>query len=89
MQYGVVVIYQCNSDPQSHRGWQRVLNKNPGKHEIVQGAYGKYQGMWIPLERGRDITMQYGVIALLKPLFDFRASNECFNASSSYGACSG
>ncbi|KZP25560.1 apses-domain-containing protein [Athelia psychrophila] len=51
----------------------KILEKEilPGKHEIVQGGYGKYQGTWIPLERGRDIALQYGVAPLLSPLFDF------------------
>ncbi|KZT18653.1 apses-domain-containing protein [Neolentinus lepideus HHB14362 ss-1] len=52
----------------------KILEKEilPGKHEIVQGGYGKYQGTWIPLERGRDIARQYGVAPLLAPLFDFQ-----------------
>ncbi|KAK0191782.1 transcription regulator HTH, apses-type DNA-binding domain-containing protein [Armillaria mellea] len=39
----------------------KILEKEilPGKHEIVQGGYGKYQGTWIPLERGWDIALQY------------------------------
>ncbi|RDX48206.1 transcription factor [Lentinus brumalis] len=51
----------------------KILEKEilPGKHEIVQGGYGKYQGTWIPLDRGRDIATQYGVAPLLAPLFDF------------------
>ncbi|TFY50108.1 hypothetical protein EVJ58_g11183, partial [Rhodofomes roseus] len=51
----------------------KILEKEilPGKHEIVQGGYGKYQGTWIPLERGRDIAVQFGVAPLLAPLFDF------------------
>ncbi|KXN87399.1 Start control protein cdc10 [Leucoagaricus sp. SymC.cos] len=54
----------------------KILEKEilPGKHEIVQGGYGKYQGTWIPLERGRDIALQYGVAPLLSPLFDFQPS---------------
>ncbi|KAF8159447.1 transcription factor [Crassisporium funariophilum] len=54
----------------------KILEKEilPGKHEIVQGGYGKYQGTWIPLERGRDIALQYGVAPLLSPLFDFTPS---------------
>ncbi|KAK0489174.1 transcription factor [Armillaria novae-zelandiae] len=54
----------------------KILEKEilPGKHEIVQGGYGKYQGTWIPLERGRDIALQYGVAPLLAPLFDFTPS---------------
>jgi regulatory protein SWI6 len=55
----------------------KILEKEilPGKHEIVQGGYGKYQGTWIPLERGRDIATQYGVAPLLSPLFDFTPNN--------------
>ncbi|EGN96775.1 hypothetical protein SERLA73DRAFT_58257 [Serpula lacrymans var. lacrymans S7.3] len=55
----------------------KILEKEilPGKHEIVQGGYGKYQGTWIPLERGRDIAVQYGVAPLLGPLFDFTPSS--------------
>ncbi|KAH7926027.1 apses-domain-containing protein [Leucogyrophana mollusca] len=51
----------------------KILEKEilPGKHEIVQGGYGKYQGTWIPLDRGRDIASLYGVAPLLAPLFDF------------------
>ena len=71
----------------------KILEKEilPGKHEIVQGGYGKYQGTWcastlapsplshpllrIPLDRGRDIAAQYGVAPLLGPLFDFTPSS--------------
>ncbi|THU87994.1 hypothetical protein K435DRAFT_782260 [Dendrothele bispora CBS 962.96] len=60
----------------------KILEKEilPGKHEIVQGGYGKYQGTWIPLERGRDIAMQYGVLPLLAPLFDFTPSTSSLQA---------
>ena len=51
----------------------KILEKDilPGKHDIVQGGYGKYQGTWIPLDRGRELANQYGVGPLLAPLFDF------------------
>ncbi|KAH9983890.1 hypothetical protein BJV74DRAFT_848944 [Russula compacta] len=60
----------------------KILEKEilPGKHEIVQGGYGKYQGTWIPLERGRDIALQYGVANLLAPLFDFIPSSGSLSA---------
>uniref|UniRef100_A0A0W0FZ61 Putative transcription factor n=1 Tax=Moniliophthora roreri TaxID=221103 RepID=A0A0W0FZ61_MONRR len=60
----------------------KILEKEilPGKHEIVQGGYGKYQGTWIPLERGRDIALQYGVLPLLAPLFDFTPSTNSLAA---------
>ncbi|KAG8927123.1 transcriptional regulator swi6 [Tulasnella sp. 418] len=51
----------------------KILEKEilPGRHEIVQGGYGKYQGTWIPLERGREVATQFGVLPLLAPLFDY------------------
>ncbi|KAF9530420.1 transcription factor [Crepidotus variabilis] len=60
----------------------KILEKEilPGKHEIVQGGYGKYQGTWIPLERGRDIALQYGIAPLLAPLFDFQPSTHSLGA---------
>lgn len=44
-----------------------------GQHEKVQGGYGKYQGTWIPFERGVEIAEQYGVLEFLRPLFDYVA----------------
>ncbi|OCF37625.1 hypothetical protein I316_00752 [Kwoniella heveanensis BCC8398] len=44
---------------------------HPGVHEKVQGGYGKYQGTWIPFERGQDLAAQYGVSSYLAPVFDF------------------
>jgi hypothetical protein len=34
----------------------------------------------IPLERGRDIALQYGVASLLAPLFDFIPSSSSLSA---------
>ncbi|KAK9473092.1 uncharacterized protein V1510DRAFT_119386 [Dipodascopsis tothii] len=42
-----------------------------GENEKVQGGYGKYQGTWIPYERGREFCRQYSVEDLLQPLLDF------------------
>ncbi|KAI7824727.1 hypothetical protein BC939DRAFT_483959 [Gamsiella multidivaricata] len=41
-----------------------------GEHEKVQGGYGKYQGTWIPFQRGKDLAIEYKVEPLLRPLFD-------------------
>lgn len=46
-----------------------------GVHEKVQGGYGKYQGTWIPFERGTDLCKQYSVYDLLFPLLDFNETN--------------
>jgi regulatory protein SWI6 len=45
-----------------------------GRHEKVQGGYGKYQGTWIPFERGVEIARQYGVDELLRSLFEYTPS---------------
>ncbi|KAI8887354.1 apses-domain-containing protein [Backusella circina FSU 941] len=51
----------------------RILEREvqTGEHEKVQGGYGKYQGTWVPFERGAALAETYRVAALLKPLFDF------------------
>ncbi|CAO3638044.1 unnamed protein product [Cunninghamella echinulata] len=43
-------------------------------HEKIQGGYGKYQGTWVPLERGRELADRYEVLDLLLPLIEFDAS---------------
>ncbi|KAK9334021.1 hypothetical protein V1520DRAFT_724 [Lipomyces starkeyi] len=51
----------------------KILEKeiHTGEHEKVQGGYGKYQGTWIPFDRGRQFCQQYSVEDLLLPLLDF------------------
>ena len=39
-----------------------------GEHEKVQGGYGKYQGTWIPFDRGLEVCRQYGVEEILTKL---------------------
>ncbi|KAI1295698.1 transcriptional regulator swi6, partial [Mortierella claussenii] len=43
----------------------------PGEHEKVQGGYGKYQGTWVPFQRGKDLARQYKVEPYLRGLFDY------------------
>lgn len=45
----------------------KILEKEiqTGEHEKVQGGYGKYQGTWIPFDRGLEVCRQYGVEDLL------------------------
>ncbi|CAG8520995.1 3765_t:CDS:2 [Funneliformis caledonium] len=43
-----------------------------GEHEKVQGGYGKYQGTWVPFERGKELAEQYGVLEILRPLLDYQ-----------------
>ncbi|KAH8879201.1 start control protein cdc10 [Thozetella sp. PMI_491] len=45
----------------------KILEKEiqTGEHEKVQGGYGRYQGTWIPYERGLEVCRQYGVEEIL------------------------
>ncbi|KAJ9143156.1 Start control protein cdc10 [Coniochaeta hoffmannii] len=48
----------------------KILEKEiqTGEHEKVQGGYGKYQGTWIPFDRGLEVCRQYGVEDALQTL---------------------
>ncbi|KAI0303093.1 hypothetical protein BC826DRAFT_983351 [Russula brevipes] len=56
--------------PQRTRVLEREIQK--GEHEKVQGGYGKYQGTWIPLERGLQLAKQYNCEHLLRPIIEFQ-----------------
>ncbi|KAF8897199.1 hypothetical protein BD779DRAFT_1489482 [Infundibulicybe gibba] len=56
--------------PQRTRVLEREVQK--GEHEKVQGGYGKYQGTWIPLDRGLGLAKQYGCDVLLRPIIEFQ-----------------
>ncbi|KAH7931268.1 apses-domain-containing protein [Leucogyrophana mollusca] len=56
--------------PQRTRVLEREVQK--GEHEKVQGGYGKYQGTWIPLERGLALAKQYNCDAALRPIIEFQ-----------------
>jgi ankyrin repeat protein len=47
-----------------------------GEHEKVQGGYGKYQGTWIPFERGFEVCRQYGVDELLMRLLTHKRGQD-------------
>ncbi|KAI9225143.1 hypothetical protein BC828DRAFT_362534, partial [Blastocladiella britannica] len=51
----------------------RILEREiqTGTHEKVQGGYGKYQGTWVPHQRGVEISDQFRVRRFLGPLIDF------------------
>ncbi|PVU98126.1 hypothetical protein BB561_000122 [Smittium simulii] len=40
------------------------------EHEKVQGGYGKYQGTWVPYDRGLQLCKQFNVIEQLKPIIE-------------------
>ncbi|KAF9160400.1 hypothetical protein DFQ26_005541 [Actinomortierella ambigua] len=55
--------------PQRTRILEREVQK--GEHEKVQGGYGKYQGTWVPFDRGLQLCQEYNVMHLLKPLLEY------------------
>ncbi|KAJ7035608.1 transcription regulator HTH, apses-type DNA-binding domain-containing protein [Mycena alexandri] len=42
-----------------------------GEHEQVREGYSKFQGTWVPLERGVSLAKQYNCEELLRPLIEF------------------
>ncbi|KIJ20108.1 hypothetical protein PAXINDRAFT_107851 [Paxillus involutus ATCC 200175] len=60
--------------PQRTRVLEREVQK--GEHEKVQGGYGKYQGTWIPLERGLALAKQYNCEAGLRPIIEFQPAGK-------------
>ncbi|KAF9222059.1 apses-domain-containing protein [Gyrodon lividus] len=60
--------------PQRTRVLEREVQK--GEHEKVQGGYGKYQGTWIPLERGLALAKQYNCDAALRPIIEFQPAGK-------------
>ncbi|OLL27024.1 Start control protein cdc10 [Neolecta irregularis DAH-3] len=50
----------------------KILEKEilTGEHEKVQGGYGKYQGTWVPFQRGVQFCADYGVQDSLRPLLE-------------------
>ncbi|CAJ0752210.1 14534_t:CDS:2 [Entrophospora sp. SA101] len=43
----------------------KVAGLDKGEHEKVQGGYGKYQGTWIPFEKGKELATKYGALESL------------------------
>ncbi|KAI8078758.1 uncharacterized protein BX664DRAFT_362325 [Halteromyces radiatus] len=56
----------------------RILEREvqTGTHEKIQGGYGKYQGTWIPIERGKELARRYDVFELLSPLLMFQEGTQ-------------
>ncbi|KAI5310134.1 hypothetical protein KEM55_001368 [Ascosphaera atra] len=53
----------------------RILEREVQKdiHQKVQGGYGKYQGTWIPIDKGRELAARNNVLDKIAPIFDFVA----------------
>ncbi|KAL5508570.1 MBP1 [Sanghuangporus vaninii] len=60
--------------PQRTRVLERDIQK--GEHEKVQGGYGKYQGTWIPPERGLELAKLYNCDLLLRPIIEFQPDSK-------------
>ncbi|KAJ2778569.1 transcriptional regulator swi6, partial [Coemansia javaensis] len=41
-----------------------------GVHEKIQGGYGKYQGTWVPFERGIQLCKQYAIHDYVRPILE-------------------
>lgn len=56
----------------------RILEREvqTGQHEKVQGGYGKYQGTWVPFERGKALAVLYEVDKDLAPILEFVKGDE-------------
>ncbi|KAG2196277.1 hypothetical protein INT47_012499 [Mucor saturninus] len=56
----------------------RILEREvqTGQHEKVQGGYGKYQGTWVPFERGKALAVMYEVDKDLAPILEFVKGDE-------------
>ncbi|KAI8582044.1 hypothetical protein K450DRAFT_228753 [Umbelopsis ramanniana AG] len=64
------ILKVANFDkPQRTRILEREVQK--GQHEKIQGGYGKYQGTWVPFERGVALARQYKVDQILQLIIDF------------------
>ncbi|KAJ3215039.1 transcriptional regulator swi6 [Dinochytrium kinnereticum] len=59
----------------------KILDKEIalGVHEKIQGGYGKYQGTWIPYERGLQLAQEFHIYDLVKPLFDLDCNDPSKN----------
>ncbi|KFY49801.1 hypothetical protein V496_09793 [Pseudogymnoascus sp. VKM F-4515 (FW-2607)] len=56
----------------------RILEREVQKelHEKVQGGYGKYQGTWVPLEKGEELAHRNGIYEKLRTIFEFVPGND-------------
>lgn len=55
----------------------RILEREIQKdlHEKIQGGYGKFQGTWVPLQKGKELAERNGVYQKLRPLFEYKAGD--------------
>ncbi|ORX44918.1 apses-domain-containing protein [Hesseltinella vesiculosa] len=69
------ILKVANFDkPQRTRILEREVQT--GKHEKIQGGYGKYQGTWVPLERAIELARRYQVETPLQPIFSYERGEE-------------
>ncbi|APA07474.1 hypothetical protein sscle_03g022440 [Sclerotinia sclerotiorum 1980 UF-70] len=51
----------------------RILEREVQKeeHEKIQGGYGKYQGTWVPLEKGQALAQRNNIYEKLRAIFEY------------------
>lgn len=61
------ILKLCNF-PKAKR--TKILEKGvqQGRHEKIQGGYGRFQGTWIPLPDARKLAAEYGITAEMVPV---------------------
>ncbi|TDZ54975.1 Cell division cycle-related protein res2/pct1 [Colletotrichum trifolii] len=60
--------------PARTRILEREVQKE--KHEKIQGGYGKYQGTWIPLEKGVALAQRNNIYDRLQPIFEYTPGDQ-------------
>ncbi|ATZ56792.1 hypothetical protein BCIN_14g00280 [Botrytis cinerea B05.10] len=51
----------------------RILEREVQKeeHEKIQGGYGKYQGTWVPLDKGQSLAQRNNIYEKLRAIFEY------------------
>ncbi|KAK2021543.1 apses-domain-containing protein [Colletotrichum zoysiae] len=60
--------------PARTRILEREVQKE--KHEKIQGGYGKYQGTWIPLDKGVALAQRNNIYDRLRPIFEYTPGDQ-------------
>ncbi|KAI9341969.1 hypothetical protein BDR26DRAFT_859869 [Obelidium mucronatum] len=65
------ILKVANVDKNKRMQVLEAISEN-AKSEKIQGGYGKYQGVWVPMARAVKIAERFHAAAILQPLVDFQ-----------------